>query len=383
MPGHGASFGHAGGIAVTWVSPQGLPGVIRNLPKWILDPLGPVAIRWPYLPKLLPWFARLQRHSGSSEVERIGDILASLMVEAWPAWNRLLTEVGMASAVHHDGALTAYRTHENLRADHIPWDMRRERGFTATVLGEQELREREPALSTGYRAAVYEPEAKWCDDPMSIIASMVERLHENGAQVLAADVSSLVTDSAAVRAIRTSAGTTETDVVVIAAGAWSHRLTAQLGHRVPLESERGYHVDLPNADVQLQQILSLAPHKMVATPLAQGLRISGTAEFGGVDSPPDYRRARALIEHARKALPGLNVSDYSEWSGERPILPDSLPIIGRDPLYENVYYAFGHSHIGFTLGPVTGEIIAALVNDDTPSASVDQLRIDRFKARRP
>lgn len=352
--------------------------MIRNLPKWILDPLGPVAIRWPYLPKLLPWFIRLQRHALNSEVERIGDVLASLMGESWPAWSRLLGEMGMTTAVHHDGALTAYRTHQALEADHIPWDMRRQRGFTATVLGSQEVRQREPALSTEFTAGVYEPEAKWCDDPMSIIDSIVEKLVRDGAQVITADVSSLVTERGSVRAIRTSVGTMETDIVVIAAGAWSHRLAAQLGRRVPLESERGYHVDLPNADVELQQILSLAPHKMVATPLAQGLRLSGTAEFGGVDSPPNYKRARALIENARRALPGLKTTGYSEWSGDRPILPDSLPVIGRDPSYENAYYAFGHSHIGFTLGPVTGEIVAALVNDDPPPVGVGPLSIDRF-----
>lgn len=380
-PGHGASFGHAGGIAVTWVSPQGLPGLARHLPGWIIDPLGPVAVHWPYLPRLVPWFLRLRRHSTPSEIQRIGDALAALMEHAWPAWDRTLTEIGAHDLVRHDGALTAYRQRSRLDADLFPWEMRRSRGFVADVIDGAELREREPALSSDYTVGVIEPQAKWCVDPMAVIDAMVDRVRAEGGSVLNADVSTLVTDRDSVRSVRTSAGAIDPGDLVIAAGAWSHRLVAQLGHHVPLESERGYHVDLPAPGVKLAQILSLAPHKMVATPMAHGIRLSGTAEFAGVDAPPNYNRARALLEHASTALPGLGTDGHSEWAGDRPILPDSLPVVGRDPRYNNVYHAFGHSHIGFTLGPVTGEIIADLVAGRDPQVPADPYRIDRFSGR--
>ncbi|RPI20310.1 MAG: FAD-dependent oxidoreductase, partial [Actinobacteria bacterium] len=166
-PGHGASFGHAGGIAVTWVSPQGLPGLAKHLPGWLLDPLGPVAVRWPYLPRLVPWFIRLRRHSRAEEIERIGDALAALMGHAWPAWDRTLAEIGLHRLVRHDGALTAYRERSRLDADRLAWDMRRRRGFEVEVIDGRELRRQEPALSAEYTVGVVEPQAKWCQDPMA------------------------------------------------------------------------------------------------------------------------------------------------------------------------------------------------------------------------
>ena len=191
-----------------------------------------------------------------------------------------------------------------------------------------------------------------------------------------------LTNNGAVTALRTTTGVVDVANLVIAAGAWSHRFAGQLGHHVPLESERGYHVDLPNPGIIPARILSLAAHKVVATPMRHGLRLSGTAEFSGVDSPPDFRRAEALLEIGRRALPGLNTDGFSAWSGDRPILPDSLPVIGSDPQFSNVLHAFGHSHIGFTLGPLTGELIADVVAGREPKVPLDTFRLDRFRRRK-
>ena len=379
-PGHGASFGHAGGIAVTWVSPQGLPKLMRRLPKWVLDPLGPVAVRWPYLPRLLPWFLRLRHHSSSGEVERLGDALASLMAHAWPAWEGVLTDCGPTTAglIRHDGSLSAYRERGQFEDDDVMWEMRRRRGFRVEVLEGGELRSFEPALAPDFAVGVFEPEAKWCEDPMAVIGAMVDRFLARGGVVVEQKVEGFTLQDSKVRAVRTSTETFPASEVVLAAGAWSHRLAAQLGHRLPLESERGYHVDVPEPGVELARILSLGTHKVVATPMRHGLRLSGTAEFGGVDSRPDFRRAAALVEVARRALPGLEVGNSSEWAGDRPIFPDSLPVIGRDPRFSNVCHAYGHSHIGFTLGPVTGELVAQVITGGHPSVNLAPFRVDRF-----
>jgi len=382
-PGHGASFGHAGGIAVTWVSPQGLPGLIKRLPGWLIDPLGPVAVRWPYLPRLVPWFLHLRRHSDSAGVRRIGDALASLMTHAWPAWARMLQDVGggLQELVRHDGALTVYRERSRLDDDRLVWDMRRERGFAVEIVDDEDLRSREPSLATDFTVGVFEPQAKWCEDPMAVMEGIWARMVVNGGSLVSAEASGFRTDGDRVRSIQTSSGAIDVGEVVIAAGAWSHRQAAYLGQRLPLESERGYHVDIPVPGIELRQILSLAPHKMVATPMRSGIRLSGTAEFAGIDSKPDYRRARALVDHARRALPGLKFADASEWAGNRPILPDSLPVIGRDPRFRNVVHAYGHSHIGFTLGPVTGDLVASMITGQGPVVDLEPFRVDRFSRR--
>jgi D-amino-acid dehydrogenase len=381
-PGQGASYGHAGGIAVTWVSPQGIPGIVRRLPKWIVDPLGPVAVRWAYLPRLIPWFIRLRRHSSTSEVDRLSAALASLMGESWAAWDRSLTDTGSHDLVRHGGSLSVYPNRAYMESDRVPWDLRQRHGFSWEPLEGSDLRRMEPALADDYGFGIFEPLAKWCEDPSGITDALVRRLLDNGAVIEERNVTSLLTDNDAVTALRTTTGDVEVSSVVIAAGAWSHRFAGQLGHRVPLESERGYHVDLPNPGIMPARILSLAAHKVVATPMRQGLRLSGTAEFSGVDSPPDFRRADALLEIGRRALPGLNTDGFSQWSGDRPILPDSLPVIGRDPLFSNVFHAFGHSHIGFTLGPLTGELIADAVAGREPKVPLDPFRLDRFGRRK-
>jgi D-amino-acid dehydrogenase len=378
---NGASFGHSAGIAVTWVSPQGLPGLLRRLPGWLLDPLGPVAVRWPHLHRLVPWLMRFERYRTPAQIRRIGGALASLMDLAWPAWEGLLDDIGASDLVRHDGSLTAYRTAGDLEGDWFPWAMRRDHGHEVIVVEGRELHGMEPALSREYGVAVHEPAAKWCEDPLAIIDGLHEGLAARDGAVHRGTVTSIVADSGRVRALRTSAGWLEVGDLVIAAGAWSHRLAGQLGHRVPLESERGYHADLPTPGVLPRRILALAPYKMVATPLRSGLRLAGTAEFGGLDAPPDYGRARALVTNGARALHGLDATGHSEWSGHRPILPDSLPVMGRSPNHENVFFAFGHSHIGFTLGPLTGELIAELVTGEAPSVDLDPFAIDRFPDR--
>jgi D-amino-acid dehydrogenase len=377
-PGHGASYGHAGGIAVTWVSPQGLPKITRRLPRWLLDPLGPVAVRWPYLPRLIPWFVRLRSHSSPTEVRRLGDALASLMAEAWPSWDRLLGDLdgGVRATIRHDGSLSVYREPRRLERDAAMWDMRRERGFRVEVT--EDPGAWEPALSREFSVGVHEPEAKWCEDPMAVIDAMASRLQKAGGRLVRGEAEDFEVEDGAVRAVRVDGEPVRAGAVVLAAGAWSHRLAARLGHRIPLESERGYHVDVPEPGVRPVRILSLAEHKVVVTPLRTGVRISGTAEFGGVDSSPDFRRADAIVTVARNALPGLRVGDSSRWAGDRPMLPDSLPVIGRDPGCRNVYHAFGHSHIGFTLGPVTGDLVADLVTGRPARVDLSPFRVDRF-----
>ena len=297
---------------------------------------------------------------------------------AWPAWDRSLADIDLADLIRHDGSLTAYRTTADLEADWFPWAMREEHGHEVIVVEGRELNEMEPSLAADYGIAVHEPMAKWCEDPLAILDSLLERVVSMGGQVHVGEVTSIVTDSRRITGLQTSAGWLEVEDVVIAAGAWSHRLAGQLGHRVPLESERGYHADLPAPGVQPHRILALAPYKMVATPLRSGLRLAGTAEFGGVDSAPDFRRSRALVINGAAALPGLNTEGHTEWAGNRPILPDSLPVVGASDNFENAFFAFGHSHIGFTLGPATGELIADLTAGVEPQLDLGPFAIGRF-----
>jgi len=178
--------------------------------------------------------------------------------------------------------------------------------------------------------------------------------------------------------LRTDNGDLDLDVVVVAAGVWSARLAVRLGSRVPLETERGYHVTIAHPGVLPRCPIMAGERKFGATPMEGGLRLAGTAEFGGLSAPPNYARARVLLEHGRRMLPGLDTSAFSEWMGHRPALPDSLPVIGPAPRYRSAFFAFGHGHTGLTGAPMTGRVIADLVAGRPPSIDIAPFRMDRF-----
>jgi D-amino-acid dehydrogenase len=200
----------------------------------------------------------------------------------------------------------------------------------------------------------------------------------DGGEIVRARVQGFELGPEGPRALETDAGRRPVDRVVIATGAWSGALTRQLGHPVPLESERGYHVTVADPGVTTRIQAMWVRRKFVATPMEMGMRFAGTVELAGLDAPPDERRAQVLLEHGRQMVPGLSTARVSTWMGHRPGLPDSLPVIGRSPRFANTYFAFGHGHTGLIAGATTGRIIAALIAERPPPVDVTPYRIDRF-----
>jgi len=178
--------------------------------------------------------------------------------------------------------------------------------------------------------------------------------------------------------IATDQETMSAKTVVVAAGAWSARLLKPLGIDVPLEAERGYHAVLREPGITINNSVMDTHAKFVASSMSAGVRCAGTAEFAGLDAPPNYRRAKALISNAKRLFPGINTNDAVEWMGSRPSFPDSLPAIGPVPGHENLFVAFGHSHYGFGMAPATGRIIANIVRGIEPNTDLAPYRIDRF-----
>lgn len=380
-PAGGASRGHSGGIAVTWVSPQGLPGMLREAAGWIRDPLGPVSIRAAYLPRLMPWLLRLNAARGRVRVEAIADALKCLMDSAYDDWIPLLETADLGDQVQHTGALTLYDSRAERERQSVAWELRRARAYQVEYLDARDIRDLEPAVSTRFVCGVLEPQCKFVRDPFHVAQRLAASIVDGGGTVSRERVSAVAGVDGVVTTITTDLAEYDVDVLLIAAGAWSHRLTRALGDPVPLESERGYSVTLPSPGLELRHIVSVAAHKMTITPMTEGLRLAGTAEFAGLDAPPNYGRAEALLCHGRQSLPGLQVGRGTQWAGDRPILPDSLPVLGRATRYRNAYYAFGHSHIGFTLAGTTGRVMADLIDGDPPGIDLAPFRPERFLGR--
>ncbi|HEY9215262.1 MAG TPA: FAD-binding oxidoreductase [Ancylobacter sp.] len=373
-PGDKCSFGNAGGLGVTEIIPASVPGLAWKVPGWLFDPLGPLSLRVGHLPKLVPWLLRFLKSGSWSEVERITAALASLAARTYDDMLPLLAELELMDDLHQVGCLWVYETREGFEADARFRELRRRHGLICQEMSGGAAREMEPALSDAVQHAMFTPQWSHVSDPKRIVDRLRLALESRGVVFVTGEAARI----AGAEIITGDGRRLPFDRLVIAAGAWSGRLAAQIGDPVLIESERGYNTTLPDPGVTLSREVIFAERQFVATPLDMGLRIGGAAEFAGLEAAPNYARSDALAELGRRYLPGLNTKGGTRWMGHRPTTADSLPVIGRSPKRDDVFYAFGHSHTGLTFGPTTGRLIAELVGGRTPSVDVAPFGIARF-----
>jgi D-amino-acid dehydrogenase len=381
-PGHGASFGNAGCFNGSSVTPVAMPGVIRNVPRWLFDPLGPLALRWSYLPAIAPWLVRFIRAGTPEKVRAAARALRPLVGPTLEALRPLVSDAGAEDLVHRLGHLYVYRSPESLAKDRTAWSLRRENGVEIDEFDADELRQLEPTLSRDYVRGVLVRENGHTSNPLALVERLVEHFVRSGGELVQARAHGFRLEGGRLAAITTNTGDIAADAAVVCAGAYSKPLAAGLGDRVPLETERGYHLMIGDPEAMPRIPTADADGKFVATPMDSGLRFAGTVELAGLEAPPDWRRARILLEQGRKMLPGLATSHPEErislWMGHRPSLPDSLPVIGPSCASPDVIYAFGHGHVGMTAAPMTGKIVADLVAGRPPSIDIAPFAAGRF-----
>ncbi|MER8779284.1 FAD-binding oxidoreductase [Mesorhizobium sp. M0977] len=373
-----ASFGNAGGIAVTEVMPASIPGLWKKVPFWILDPLGPLALRVAYTPRLLPWLWHFARVGTASEVSRISEALAEINSRVYDDLVPLFNKVGLADDLVRKGALTVYETESGLLRDKHKWDASRALGIEVQELSAAQVRHMEPALGPIVKNGVFMPQWSHVSDPKRIVDVLRNWVAANGALIIRGHVDRINPTTNGAEVVLNGGRRLSATNAVIAAGAWSAQLAKQLGDRVLLESERGYNTTIASPGVALERQLIFADRKFVATPLSTGLRIGGAVEFGGLKAAPNYERSKALMKLARMYLPDLKEIGSKEWSGHRPATPDSLPVIGRSGPSRHIIYAFGHGHLGLTQGPTTGKIVGDLLFEHKPRLNLAPFSVARF-----
>ncbi|MCW5752120.1 MAG: FAD-binding oxidoreductase [Alphaproteobacteria bacterium] len=380
-PGRGASFGNAGGLSAGSVLPLSQPGILREVPRWLADPLGPLSLRWRYLPFIAPWLVRFVRAGSARNIPAQVRALRQLNGRTLDDYRPLLRAAGAEGLVHHQGHLTVYRSRDALERDRAGWLLRRAHGVEWHEIGESELRQMEPALARDYRHAMFIPENGHCTDPAALVDAFVAKVRGDGGAVLRARALGFELADGRASALVTNAGPLVADDFVLAAGAWSARLTRTIGDALPLETERGYHATLANPGVELARPLLDGEAKFAVTSMRCGLRLAGTVELAGLEAAPDWRRARRLLELGRRLLPGLpeREQDVSYWMGHRPSLPDSLPVIGRAGRVGNIFYAFGHGHTGLTGAAPTAMAIRDLICGREPELDLAPYRPGRFR----
>lgn len=383
-PAAGASYGNAGVIAPGGVVPQSLPGLWPSVPRWLLDPEGPLTVRPSHWLRFLPWALRFLAAGSIRRLPAISDAMRALSGPGADLYRQNLSGTGAEHLIVDSCYIHAFKDPAKIDLDGIGWRLRRERGVVLHQVDATELHRLEPALSPAYKAAVVMEGQARALDPGSVGRAVAAKAEALGARFHRRSVSGVHPGpDGGWRITSTDAegqDGTEHDarIVVLAAGAWSAGFLEPLGIRIPLQGERGYHVMLAEPGITLNNSIMDTDGKFVSSSMADGIRCAGTAEFATLDSPPDWRRAEVLVRQAKRLFPEIDVSRMSRWMGTRPSFPDSLPMIGPVPGYEGLIAAFGHAHYGFNMAPATGRLVAGLITGATPNTDLAPYAVDRF-----
>lgn len=376
----GTSIGNASAIAQAEIMPIASPGLWKRIPGMLADPLGPVHLRLGHIPKLMPWMYRFLRACRPENYAKGIAALSAIMEPAIRDHHEMLNDINGKHLLNGEGTLYVYRSEAARARDVEAWRIREEHGIELFALDREGIRQHEPSLSDVAVAGYYSPNWATYTDPKELLILLAAHLKERGVTFVHAVVDRIESTSGKAVAVHTKDGQRRpVDNLIVAGGAWSGQLSKQLGEAFPIEADRGYNTTLPDPGVDMRMFVTFVEDSFVASPLSIGLRIGGAVEMGGVDAPPNYARSDALIELAKRYLPDLNTGGGTKWMGHRPGTPDSIPVISKSATRDNVYYAFGHGHLGLTLSVTTAKLIADMVDDRDPGIDMTPYRIDRYR----
>lgn len=359
-----ASFGNGAWISPASVVPMSMPGLWKKLPGYLLDREGPFTLRWDALPGLAPWLWRFLRAGATPKrVRATARALSALLHDAPRRHVALAQALGQPELVRCQGLLYVYPDRSDFEAEALAWSLRRDNGVAWQELEAPALRRLAPPLGPGYRFGILVPAGAHCTDPGAYVAALVRQAQARGARLEAHAATGFDIESGRLRGVRTTGGPLACDRAVLAAGIASGGLARAAGDRVPLCSERGYHVMMAQPGFELPVPLMPSDGKMANTSLVGGLRLAGQVELARPDAAPDWGRADILLRHARRIFPGLPAQAMASrrWMGHRPSTPDGLPVIGRARASDDLVHAFGHGHVGLASAPATASLVADLL----------------------
>ena len=377
-PAAGASAGNAGAFAFTDILPLASPGILKKAPKWLLDPLGPLSVPPAYAAQIAPWMFRFWRACSPKRVAHSTSAQTAMMDLSKAELEPFLAATGTLPMLRKEGNLQVYESNAELKASQPGWDARAKHGIEFRHMGTAEMAGIQPGLAPRFTHGTFTPGWYSIADPKLYTMALAEHFRSRGGAIERAEVTALATIDDGVEVRTTNGNTRRAAQVVLAAGAFSHRIAKSLGESIPLETERGYNTTLPADAFDLRTQVTFGGHGFVVTRLSTGIRVGGAVELGGLTLPPNYRRSEAMLKKAQTFLPGLKPTGGVQWMGFRPSLPDSLPAIGRARATARVVYAFGHGHLGLTQSAGTARLVADLLTNQSPTIDIAPFSPQRF-----
>ncbi|HSE79375.1 MAG TPA: FAD-dependent oxidoreductase [Alphaproteobacteria bacterium] len=378
-PGGSCSFGNLGSLSPGSCVPLATPGILTKIPRMLVEGDRALSVAPARALAAAPWLARFVAAARPARVAAAAKALSALHSRVFEAYAPLLAWADANDLVRRAGQLYVFESESDFAHARFELDLRRAHGERQETIDGDEIRQLEPALAAGFARGVFLPDAGHCIEPKRLVELLAAALVRDGGMILPERVNHVAVDAGKV-VLTIDHGVHRADRVIIASGAWSNRLLQLLCAEVPLESLRGYHAVLRNCGATPRMAIRFARAKIMATPMATGLRVGGTVEIAGLDAPPTPGRARKLAALGAKVFPGADPNDFSEWMGHRPGTPDSLPVIGALRRHPAVYCAFGHGQTGLTGAASTGELIAAIIGGRNPPIDAAPYSPRRFGA---
>ena len=371
-----ASYGNAGHFSPYAVLQFNRPDILYDIPKMLFSSNGPLALKWNYVPKMIPWFLHYLKNCNTKSMLHTAKYMHQILNLSMDAYEEIFKEVDMTGLVEKKGIIYIW-TNQNLKSRNLEIKVRNDLGIKQKLLSQKEILDLEPNLNPVFDAGVIYDDSMHAKDPHGILKKIFELYLNKGGKFIKENVSSLKQISNNETYVQTDTKKYKFEKTVVASGAFSKKLTDQLGENIPLDTERGYHVHFKNMESLISRPVIFLDRGFGLTPMNQGLRAVGTVELGGLKNPPSIKRIKYVINCAKELLPQLK-EHQDEWLGFRPTLPDFLPILGPSLKNKNIVYAFGHHHLGWTLGAITGKIVSGIVAEEKTNLDLSPYSSSRF-----
>ena len=371
-----ASYGNAGHFSPYASVPINRPDIFIDIPSMLFSSTGPLAIKWSYIPKMIPWFLKFIKNCTKKKMMHTAKYMHQILDLALPAYDELFEEIDISGLVENKGIIYFW-TDKDLKSRELEINIRKELGVKQQLLKPHEIHDLEPHIKQIYHGGVLYPQARHTRNPRKILLKLFDLFIKRGGRFEKKNVQSISYGEDNKPVIKTDLDFFKFDKAVIACGAFSKKITDKLDEKIPMETERGYHVHFKNHDHLLSRPVIFLNRGFGITPMEQGLRVVGTVEFGGLDNPLSKKRILNLVNNAKYLFPELK-EHHDEWLGFRPTLPDFLPVIGPSKKNKNLFYSFGHNHLGWTLGAISGKIISKMIAEENTNLDLSPYNSLRF-----
>ena len=375
-PGSSASYGNAGHFSPYASVPINRPDVLIDVPAMLFSATGPLSLKWNYVPKMIPWFIKFIKNCSRKKMMHTAKYMHQILDLALPAYDDLFKEIDISGLVENKGIIYFW-TNKDLKSRELEINIRKELGVEQQLLTAHEIHDLEPHIRKIYHSGIYYPSARHARNPKKILLKLFDLFLQKGGHFEKQNVNTINFSSEEKPIIKTNLNSYIFDKLVIACGAFSKKLTDEVNEKIPLDTERGYHVHFKGHDHLLTRPVIFLNRGFGITPMEPGLRVVGTVEFGGLNNPISKKRIVNLVNNAKYLFPELT-EHYDEWLGFRPTLPDCLPVMGPSKNYKNLYYSFGHHHLGWTLGAISGKIMARMIAGENTNLDLSAYNSLRF-----